>query len=339
MKGGKWPLAIAIILVTTLALQKTSFPPFPKSFLKNYPGFENLYLHEIMQPTGGKRVAILGSSATASWGWDYRWPMGYSDPWGRPAIATHLSEYLGPNFNVFNLAVNGGKIRTDLYLFLLAIENNCSEILYGVSAYPFLDEMDFDVLPQMNYELRAKLANLEGSGPSTRINEIKTGLLKHLNNRPQNPPSKPNLVSWLTAAWAFVNFKSHLLIGLPELHSRNTPDWILQKNLALANLPLSRKFADTNPQQNLGWEILEFMSLVAKNKGITFLPFITPTNQKEPRTPVVRNVMQEKDIAFIDADKDLSLEYGSELYDFYHMTNTGTRKVAKYLSEKLKDQK
>lgn len=190
-----WLAAIGPLAILGIALSRLEAGPGwtgRAATLRIYTGLKWLPLHEVNAPASvdTRRIVVIGSSNIAGWGVDWRWSARQRmDPWDRFSFSRELERELrarGVRARVISLAVNGARLRSQLFLHLYALERRPDMVVFALSPWTFLRDGDFrdpKNMLSMNDGLRRLL---ERAGDGKPLDGART-VRAHLARQPSAP--------------------------------------------------------------------------------------------------------------------------------------------------------
>jgi len=126
-----------------------AFGPIARGVSPIYMGFKWLRFHPANESThpGEHHIVVIGSSNFAGWGDDYRFSSRHrADSWGRHSFGANLERELrgaGIHARVSNLAVDGARLRSQIFLALYAMRSKPELVVFGLSTWTFIRDGDF----------------------------------------------------------------------------------------------------------------------------------------------------------------------------------------------------
>ena len=327
-----WPL---IFIITCLSHLESKSPIV--GFAPLFTGVQRLKYHEINHPHKSSKVVLIGGSNIASWGNDYRWGSAeYQhkyDYWGRSSIAFFLAQELhqrGHQLEVHNLAINGGSLRDDFFMFLWAVNQGADTILYGGNAAGLLYGGGFRFLPIMNDGIEKMLALQQYGEKSKR----EPRFLEYLKTQSKIPYQTPKVSCWDSAVAVTGRGLQEVYrwIGLPPIVVKiQEPTAELTKQFAITD-EAQRQNVITQFEQVLQSpfaEVVPIMASIARTHGIRFEIFFSPDHYE------IDKELQRRYLPLIESTgikvfdlTDMETQVGKETYDGVHHNQFGNRKIA-----------
>lgn len=309
-----------------------------------YTGFQWLRFHRAHAPKapGERTMVILGSSNIAGWGDDYRWGARQKmDPWARHSFAAYLQEDFqrgGIPIRVENLAVNGSRLRSQIFLHLDALRDEPDYIVLALSSWTFIRDGDFrDPLPlvPMNTALAGLLLGTDfGSKPRSDV-----GLLEYLKYQPRpranvalNASACDQLTAWCAAGMQGM----YDGIGIPECVVAPTPKPVVDEVLAQeADIRAHPGDDDLKPgvifEEMVGLfpKVLPVLRDTAAARGAKLIILAPPSCSRWDNWFNGERLKEAKAVGIRVVDlRHLPLHAEKETYDGHHYTREGNRKLA-----------
>lgn len=317
-----------------------------------YTGLRWLRFHRANEPTNPKEyhIVVIGSSNFAGWGDDYRFfTRQRADLWGRHSFAANLERNLkkdGIQARVSNLAVNGARLRSQIFLFLYALRSKPDLMIFALSSWSFIRDGDF-LDPKPMLQMNTALTQILSEFNDTKEDPF---LKDYLTHQP-HPPLKERLqVSPLdeVAAWTAIHL-DHLYrkIGLPESlvfpspkrfvdevqkmeeEARKHPD-----SQDLKPSPIFQEMVDLFPHA------LSVLKAAADQKKIPMMALLPPSTSRWANWFYSERAkeIQQNGICLIDL-RYLPMHSEEQTFDGYHFTRRGNEELARAFYEVLQQEK
>ncbi|MDD2708045.1 MAG: hypothetical protein PHV34_08550 [Verrucomicrobiae bacterium] len=315
-------------------------------FAPLFPGYRQLWCHDINRPKGKEKlIVVLGSSTMAGWGCDQRGAyMDFRhrhDIWGRAALSFHIEKYFsrqGQRVRVANLGINYGAIWADLAVLLKVMKQQPDLILHGPTTGSFWGT-ELKIFPEIGREIPLRLAAFDYPDKEALekpLMETLAARYREVRESPALPRTAPKgWVLWLGNAMT----SACRAIGLPPLVSK-PGDYARQESSMreafAAPLAAYAKPCLINATNTLA-AIPVVMHRVAKSQGAAYVLVSPPTlyqaDQRFYRESLLPQY-QRQGVPVIDLC-DMDLPYGVDSYDGLHFTPSGAAKMAEVLCRRI----
>jgi hypothetical protein len=321
-----------------------------------FTGMEDLQKNEVFSPlyTHKKKIILLGASSTDSIGCDYTWheKTGEHNVHYACTIASQLNEilhehgYLG--WQVFNLAVNGGKLTNTLYIYTKLMELKPEIIILGDTFnYYMWENAGIGTLKPEQIAYLDKVCNAS-SETSAVWNRLRETLQKH-GWQPDTAPAAPSepvplfvrrdavtLNDLLIQSFVLLR-KGLLTEGPPHTIAYSQAKWPFK------DPPDRTNHEFDNPDPEFGY--FQGVSIIAnlqKKHGGQFLIYFSPYYGHrydalyEAGLENIYGSYLEKEGIPVGFHSALELRPVYETYDGSHQTFYGNTRIAKILFNDLK---
>ena len=309
-----------------------------------YEGFKWLRFHSIHAPKiqGERKMIILGSSNIAGWGDDYRWgARQHVDPWARHSFSEYLQKKFtqeGYQIDVTNLAVNGSRLRSQLFLYLYALRMKPDYIILALSHWTFIQDGDFrDPVPLL--QMNTTLSHLLSETDYPNKDKCESALKEYLQKQP-HPKVKVTLepsVSDQLTAYAAVQLKNiYHYIGLPESLVAPTPQPVVNEMLSMEADIRSHSNNDDlktacifDEMSTLFPKVLPILKESAAHHGVKLVIMIPPSASRWENWfhGLRKHEVETAGIPTIDL-REIVIHSEKETYDGHHFTREGNRLLA-----------
>jgi hypothetical protein len=315
--------------------------------LRIYTGLKWLPLHEVNAPAspGVKRIVVVGSSNLAGWGTDWRWMARQRmDPWGRTSFSCELERELrarGLDARVINLAVNGARLRSQLFLHLYALERHPDLVVFAISSWMFIRDGDFrdpKNMLSMNDGLRQLLDRDTGGSPLDGAPAIRAYLAQQPSSRMSRGLGRPTRMEALAGVAARKVRGAYERIGLPPSCSMPPPDDLLAAaQKTVGEVPSPRVPSPVLDEMvGLFPNVAALLHSSAQQAKVRLVGLVVPT-----ASPAVNaflgdrlHEMQAMRMTCVDL-RGLPMRPGVETYDGHHFTATGHRTFAAAFADEI----
>jgi hypothetical protein len=317
-----------------------------------YEGLKWLRFHRANAPRepGQKQMVLLGSSNLAGWGTDYRvGTRRRGDTWGSATFTKFLEDDFqerGCNVQVSNLAVNGGRLRSQFFLFLYTLPKRPDVIMIGLSSWAFIFDGDF-THPKPMQQMNTKLIDLLQSAPVSQ--DLKTPILKYIETQPLPKfveRLEPSMFDQLIAMTGSFLKKTYIQVGLPPPIDAPTPEPVLREihkmdesrrahpsNEDLSPSPVFQEMAALFPH------ILPVMKSLADTYHVRLMFFIPPDSERavDYFYDSLKKQILDSGIEIMDL-RTMPMNAGVETYDGHHFTQRGNKELADEFIKKFQKQ-
>ncbi|MDD2707037.1 MAG: SGNH/GDSL hydrolase family protein [Verrucomicrobiae bacterium] len=308
-----------------------------------YLGYAWLRFHRVWQPEekGEKRIVVLGASAIAGWGLDYRWSTrGRVDPWGRRSFSALLEKQMrrsDGNVRVVNLAVNGIRLRSIMFLHLVSLKTKPQLVVLGFTSGFLGDDGDFRwpwSLRSMNRHLEELLDDIHYPGKK----DVEASFREYLRRQPSGwvrVRLNPSFFDHGIARMAWSMRHGYEWMGLPEFQVVPTPHSFLENRLRKKTAMVrSEKLEDgslVSEQEMLKLfpDALAIMKKTAEASGVKWLVLVPPCQEGGRDDFYDRRIgdMKKMGVKVVDLRR-IPMQMGTDIYDGSHFTAEGNEKLA-----------
>lgn len=345
-----WTAAIAPLALLGIALSRVEAPPAwaeRAATLRIYTGLKWLPLHEVNAPppAGTKRIVVVGSSNLAGWGTDWRWMARQRmDVWDRLSFSRELERELrarGVKVRVLSLAVNGARLRSQLFLHLYALERRPDMVVFALSPWTFLGDGDFrdpKNMLSMNDGLRQLLDRAEAATPLDGARTVRA----HLARQP-SPPMSHGLgpttgMEALTGVAAGKIRRAGEQLGLPPARAMPSPPRLLAEvERATGEVPSpSGPSPVLDEMVGIFPDAAALLRSSAQRAHTRLVGLGVPTASPAVNAFLAERLheMQAMRIACVDL-LGRPMRPGIETYDGHHFTAAGHRALAAAFADEL----
>lgn len=346
-----WFLAALCLLITAPAIicfmWTNSIPAAPGrvALTPIYTGLKWLKFHSVNlpHPPSEPHVVLIGSSNVAGHGNDYRMlTRDRIDLWNRQSFPFFLEERLragGTRARVSNLALNGCGLRSELFLYLYALEQKPDLIIFALSEGSFAGDGNFrnpKNLQCMNDGLLALLARCQYPDKA----RIETELLEYMSRQPRVAWRENLQPTRWDAIIAFVARSlqgAYLRIGLPEFVAAPSPKdletfvegMLAEREMTDPVAQASRQMADTREMASLFPSILPILKNTADRAGVRLVVLLPPSGSSFSRWFLGQRRREAESCGIETIDLiHMRLEMDRNTFDGRHLTGKGGMEMA-----------
>lgn len=345
-----WLAAIGPLALLGIALSRLDAGPRwaeRAATLRIYTGLKWLPLHEVNAPApaGAKRIVVIGSSNLAGWGADWRWfARQHMDPWDRASFSRELERELrarGMNVRVINLAVNGARLRSQLFLHLYALERHPDLVVFALSPWTFVRDGDFrdpKNMLSMNDGLRQLLDRVRGGRPLDGARTLRA----HLARQPSSPMShgldRPTGMEAFAGVAAGKVRGAYERVGLPPFRAMPPPARLLAEVEKTTGEVPSPEAPSPVLDEMVGLfpDAAALLRSSAQRAEVRLVGLVVPTASPTVNAFLGERLheMQAMRMTCVDL-RDRPMRPGIETYDGHHFTAAGHRAFAAAFADEI----